>query len=65
MIGADEMAETTTQTNNKAVQFQGKPTRERAPKSPIEEFRRKAASLMRRGVISKKQHDRLTGTEPT
>jgi hypothetical protein len=51
------MAETVVQPNNKAVAFQGKPSREsRAPG-----IKAKAKKLHRRGMISAKELDKLTG----
>lgn len=55
------MADTTVQANNLKVQFQGKPMRERPAGSADKPHpvRHEASKLMRRGVISKKQHDKI------
>jgi hypothetical protein len=55
------MAETSVAPTNLKIKFQGRPTRE----SPAPGIKAKAKKLHRRGMISAKELDKLTGlTEP-
>lgn len=49
------MAETVAAPNNIKVEYQGKPTREK----PMAETRKKVGKLLKRGMISQKQHDNI------